>query len=219
MRIGTQALTAAVIATFAAATPVAAQTFTVGPESFTYDGFARGYFFTAPTNFNLTSLFVEGAVSNGNQWAQVVRLNSAPTQFPTTTTDFTTLGYFTNQAASTSITTSIQIAAGDIVGILGTRGESSINSYGRGPYTSAIAGIPVTIQRLGYQGSLNNGTATELFTESGNASYSRISFTYDLGVAAVPEPATWAMMISGFGMVGGSLRRRRQVRTTKVSFA
>ncbi|SNS78417.1 PEP-CTERM protein-sorting domain-containing protein [Sphingomonas laterariae] len=28
-------------------------------------------------------------------------------------------------------------------------------------------------------------------------------------VAAVPEPATWAMMIGGFGMVGGALRRRR----------
>ncbi len=28
-------------------------------------------------------------------------------------------------------------------------------------------------------------------------------------VGAVPEPATWAMMIAGFGMAGGALRRRR----------
>jgi probable phosphoglycerate mutase len=28
-------------------------------------------------------------------------------------------------------------------------------------------------------------------------------------VLAVPEPATWAMMIGGFGLVGGALRRRR----------
>ena len=28
-------------------------------------------------------------------------------------------------------------------------------------------------------------------------------------IAAVPEPATWAMMIAGFGLVGGALRRRR----------
>jgi len=27
--------------------------------------------------------------------------------------------------------------------------------------------------------------------------------------AAVPEPATWAMMITGFGLVGGAIRRRR----------
>ncbi len=29
-------------------------------------------------------------------------------------------------------------------------------------------------------------------------------------IAAVPEPATWAMMIIGFGMIGGSLRTRRR---------
>lgn len=34
--------------------------------------------------------------------------------------------------------------------------------------------------------------------------------------AAVPEPATWAMMLLGVGIVGSSLRRRR---TTDVSFA
>ena len=32
-----------------------------------------------------------------------------------------------------------------------------------------------------------------------------------LDFAAVPEPATWAMMIGGFGVVGGSLRRRARV--------
>lgn len=35
-----------------------------------------------------------------------------------------------------------------------------------------------------------------------------------IAIAAVPEPATWAMMILGFGVVGSALRRR-----TRVSFA
>lgn len=34
-------------------------------------------------------------------------------------------------------------------------------------------------------------------------------------VGAVPEPATWAMLIGGFGLIGGAMRRR----TAKVSFA
>ncbi|WP_239018228.1 PEPxxWA-CTERM sorting domain-containing protein [Sphingomonas flavalba] len=31
-----------------------------------------------------------------------------------------------------------------------------------------------------------------------------------IGTAAVPEPATWAMLIAGFGLVGGAVRARRR---------
>jgi len=34
--------------------------------------------------------------------------------------------------------------------------------------------------------------------------------------AAVPEPASWAMMVGGFGLIGGAIRRRR---TASVGFA
>lgn len=34
-------------------------------------------------------------------------------------------------------------------------------------------------------------------------------FRFDAEPGAVPEPATWAMLIAGFGMVGASMRRRR----------
>ncbi len=42
--------------------------------------------------------------------------------------------------------------------------------------------------------------------------------TANFAAGAVPEPAAWAMMIGGFGMVGGAMRRRRSI-STKVSFA
>ena len=31
---------------------------------------------------------------------------------------------------------------------------------------------------------------------------------------AVPEPATWALLIAGFGLAGGALRRNSKLRTT-----
>lgn len=37
----------------------------------------------------------------------------------------------------------------------------------------------------------------------------KATFDWDNDPTAVPEPATWALMISGFGMAGGALRRRR----------
>ncbi len=37
-------------------------------------------------------------------------------------------------------------------------------------------------------------------------------------VAAVPEPATWAMMIGGFGLIGGTMRSRRR-QAVRVKFA
>lgn len=36
-------------------------------------------------------------------------------------------------------------------------------------------------------------------------------------LSAVPEPATWAMFIGGFGLIGGSMRRKRQ--NISVAFA
>lgn len=38
-----------------------------------------------------------------------------------------------------------------------------------------------------------------------------IIFADGSGVAAVPEPATWALLIGGFGMAGAALRRRRRL--------
>ena len=37
------------------------------------------------------------------------------------------------------------------------------------------------------------------------------SYAGTLAFAAVPEPATWALMIAGFGVVGGALRQRRSI--------
>lgn len=57
-----------------------------------------------------------------------------------------------------------------------------------------------------------SGTGIKYVTFEGGFGIDNLSYT----IGAVPEPATWAMMISGFGMIGGAMRRRR---VAGVSFA
>jgi hypothetical protein len=55
------------------------------------------------------------------------------------------------------------------------------------------------------------------FSATGGDNYYAVSELQAFGTlaGAVPEPATWAMMILGFGMIGGTLRSRRR----KLAFA
>ena len=51
-----------------------------------------------------------------------------------------------------------------------------------------------------------------------NPGYSHITF-FDTGTPAVPEPATWAMMLLGFGFIGGMMRSAKRRRKLTVSYA
>ncbi|MBY0583571.1 MAG: PEPxxWA-CTERM sorting domain-containing protein [Sphingomonas sp.] len=72
-----------------------------------------------------------------------------------------------------------------------------------------------------------NGTNINIYSPNGPSSYA----VFDNGstavtpgnfslsqVAAVPEPATWAMMIVGFGMIGAGIRSRKR-QTVRVAYA
>jgi hypothetical protein len=45
-------------------------------------------------------------------------------------------------------------------------------------------------------------------TTGGSFGIDNLTIGSGSGVAAVPEPASWALMISGFGLIGGTMRRR-----------
>ena len=53
------------------------------------------------------------------------------------------------------------------------------------------------------------GILAVIFDKDGD--YSNDSTGVNLTLTAVPEPATWGLMIAGFGMVGAALRRRTAV--------
>lgn len=53
---------------------------------------------------------------------------------------------------------------------------------------------------------------------AGQTGYDNITFGSDVA-GAVPEPSTWAMMLVGFGAVGGALRSSKRKRKATLSFA
>lgn len=94
---------------------------------------------------------------------------------------------------------------------IGVPGSGSAITVSRGMLESGA-------QTLTFMGTLNSSS-----TPAGGNNFARIGGSLNLvEMAAVPEPATWAMFILGFGMLGAGLRRRNaQVRATnaRLTFA
>ena len=79
----------------------------------------------------------------------------------------------------------------------------------------------------GFSMTIRDATSIDPSKLTGTFAYSRVGFNDTastrnviFGVAnvpgAVPEPATWMMMLMGFGLIGGAIRRKRQ--NVQVSF-
>lgn len=91
-------------------------------------------------------------------------------------------------------------------------------------FTSPLAGITYVGIHYGAAGD-SGGQATSFFRFDAGSGVDK--FTFNRGglsnavlfkTAAVPEPATWALMLLGFGMIGFAMRKRSDARTT-VSYA
>jgi hypothetical protein len=115
--------------------------------------------------------------------------------------------------------------------------DGSVEVYENG----AVQGVDMSFSGLGPSFTLTGGTLTSFFaTFTGTNGFSDLSYTVDyLGGAGtgffveiggplteasvtagstVPEPATWGLMMLGFGAIGGAMRRRQKTSAT-VRFA
>ena len=78
-----------------------------------------------------------------------------------------------------------------------------------------IDGNPAPSMVLSFTGSSigilfgTRSSSTPIFDFSTNGG--QAIFSYNSAGAVVPEPASWAMLIAGFGLVGAAARRRRAV--------
>ncbi len=167
---------------------------------------AYGQVFTAPITGTLTSftLSLNGGV--GGLYGAVGTWNGTSafgTGFGSPTLLYKTADVASTGAADYTFSPNINVTAGSrYVAYLSVFGVSSVNATTSMPLGTSPTGIEYFVW--------NNDTNPD-----GNASW---NYFADFGDAkfsatfgAVPEPASWAMLIAGFGLTGAAMRRRRVV--------
>ncbi|HEU4968533.1 PEPxxWA-CTERM sorting domain-containing protein [Sphingomonas sp.] len=173
--------------------PAAAQAVVV---KLSYDGTiagtANGY------NFN-TGIVLDGLID----------IDAAPTapiiDFTNVKVDAPSFGVF--DFALPDLQLALVGISGSTVGVLAGISNTPIALFGLDTNTIATNGIDYVSIQGGLVGAVPFTLSGINFQLTGGAG----TFT----LSAVPEAATWAMMILGFGAVGTALRRR----STKLSFA
>jgi len=68
------------------------------------------------------------------------------------------------------------------------------------PHTAATWSMAINFGGAGFQGGIDESWGLDNFS---------LAAVPAVGPGGIPEPATWAMMILGFGLSGATLRRRR----------
>ena len=96
----------------------------------------------------------------------------------------------------------------------GSASVSSCNPFGGG--ACAVSNANPSLGRA-ITGQAQGANLDELsFNQVVNGSQD-LTFSATITAPAVPEPASWALMISGFGMLGAALRRRTVARITDAA--
>lgn len=136
----------------------------------------------------------------------------------------TLLGSPALSAAGTQLSSGLNQAFGQVVGGLGAQTGANFRFFDLFAYQQTIYGNPVA---YGLPTSLDTRNACLRVPGAAPTCAGLVYFdtihpttrlhraiatglTDQLGLAAVPEPITWAMMIVGIGMIGGALRYRRR---------
>jgi len=117
-------------------------------------------------------------------------------------------------------------AAGDDSGVTpGTQIGSNFGSWTQAGHSAPFGALvgryaDGTFQTFGanFTGAATGTGALDLFYWDSNNADNAGEIAFNIA-AGIPEPATWAMMIMGFGLVGSALRQAKGRTATRVRFA
>jgi hypothetical protein len=140
------------------------------------------------------------------------------------------IGFPSYIAVSTSGTGAVRTVFGNPSTDFTDRGYAFYDANTLGGFGSVAVSTPIYATngrnflglRVGTEGNYYYGFAYTTDNVLNSYGFENQANTGILGTTAVPEPATWALMIAGFGLVGGAMRRRRTATagaTTIVRYA
>lgn len=201
MKIRYSAATAALLCACAIAAPASAATYT---ETLNLPAYRTGqpYILQSTSDFSSgVKLTAADVVSNPDGWNNALNV-TLDTVARTIT--FSGDGFNSYQTIDFTVTgiTGVKIT--------GLTAITPFGAFGDFANTSLTSSFTDSSIQIGW--AVNNIAGGDYFTINPGSSV----FSYS--VAGVPEPATWALMILGFGAVGGAMRRRQSV-AAKVRFA
>ena len=116
--------------------------------------------------------------------------------------------------------TNFNIVGGDASSLLWNFSQAtSLSFYNTGSGFQGSVLAPLATYNPGGWGAVNGQMIVgNFYSDRGSTTVNNVKFAGDLlapraitapsGLGAIPEPATWAMLIVGFGLIGGVLRRR-----------
>lgn len=171
--------------------------------------------FNGPTTFNSISFFKDIAVATGTSDTATYTISFSTTSRSSTTLSLT---FNDNVTAPQKLFGTFTTAAAqpDVLSFIGTQ-------FSYDPTMGNLL-MDVTMDKLiqsgtgypGFQASYGFGPTARVFSNDSTFGYADTLapvVRFDLvNSAAVPEPATWAMMILGFSIIGYALRRKTVLR-------